>query len=292
MNKTITLTRLCATATTLLALAGLTIPGALAHDRYLLPTHTVLSKQGAETISLTASISNDLFHPDMPLGDNGRGTTPPELIPLFKALESVVVLPDGSTEQGPSWQAFSRLSVADFPVQSDGTYRIMLRQPDTPMTTFTKPDGTHGRIFGPNPKLPEGTQEIVRHTVSSRVETYITKNAPTRAALKPQGAGIELAGDSHPNDLFSGETAAFALLYNGQPLKQPATVRVIQGGTRHRNQRQAIEKTTNANGEFEILFPNAGFYHLSAEISEKAPDNPAVDVHHHSLFVTLEVFPE
>ncbi len=264
---------------------------AYSHDRFILPTHTVLSGKEAQSISLIASISNDVFHPDMPLGDDGKGTSNGHLKKLFAQLQSSATTPDG-TKENINWRAYIRQSVSDYTLKKDGTYRLSIVQPPTPMTTFKNADGTPNRKFGKNPELPEGAKDIKNRLISSRVETFISKNEPDRKALAPVGSGLELGGETHPNDLFINEPVSLQLFMNG---KAPATntkVQLIRAGTRHRNQRDEIIVNTDDTGRFDVIFKEAGFYLLKADIEIKGDTNSAIDFYHHSLYVTLEVFPE
>jgi len=263
-----------------------------AHGRYILPTHTVLSTNGAESIGLISSISNDVYHADLPLGDNGKGTVPKDLENMFRSLKSILLQPDGVMVEGPSWQSFSRFSAADLTLEQAGTYRLSLVQPATAMTTFKHSDGSPGRVFGPNPKLPEGAKGTVYRMVSSRVETFISKNSPNRLALKPVAGGLALGGATHPNDLFVDERVSFSLTYDGQPLSAKTQVHLVREGTRHRNQRNEIKVKTDEFGHFSLVFSESGFYLLEAEVEFEAGEGDAMDVYHHSLYVTLEVFPQ
>jgi hypothetical protein len=278
---------LCATELTLFISNA-----SMSHGRYILPSHTVLSSDGIEQVTLTASISNDQFHPDLPLGDSGHGKTPEPLVGLFKLLQSTATLPAGDTVSGPAWQAFARFSVADQLLETNGTYRVRLTQPPTPMTTFVDAEGNPNRRFGPQPKLPEGAKNIVRRMITSHTETYISKGEPTFDALQPSGQGIELSGNSHPNDLFVGEAADFTLTLAGKPLTQAAEIHLVRGGTRHRNQREEQAIKTDTTGQFSLTFTEPGFYHLEAEITQPGSNNPDVDMEHYSLYITLEVFPQ
>lgn len=265
---------------------------ARAHGRFILPTHTVLSGEKAQTVGLIASISNDIFHPDRALGDNGKGVVEPDLKNLFSILREQVILPDGSVSDEISWQAFSRFSVADLPVEKSGTYRVSLVQPEVHMTTFKKPDGTPWRTFGKMQDIPEGATDIVRRTTASRVDTFITYNNTTRKAVEPTGVGLELAGETHPNDAFAGEPVKFRLFFNGKPVGQGVTGHFIRQSTRHRNQRGEIEVETDKDGRFTVTFDEAGFYLLEAEYGFPGEKDTDVDMHHHGLYLTLEVFPE
>jgi uncharacterized GH25 family protein len=264
---------------------------AIAHERYILPSHTILSGEEAQSVSFIASISNAIFHGDKPLGDNGKGVVAPKLAPLFKRLKPIVIGPDGVSRE-MSWQAFSRFSVADTQLQQSGTYRIALVQGDVPMTTFIKADGKKGRFFGNKGKVPSGATNIVKRTTASRVETYVSFNEPNNTALSPTGKGLELTGETHPNDLFVGEALSFQLTYLGKPLHKATKVKVVQGATRHRNQRDEQIIETDAQGTFSLTLSQAGFYLLSANIDVKGKAGSGIDIHHHSLYATLEVFPQ
>lgn len=263
-----------------------------AHERFIMPSHTLLSGDKAQSITLIASISNDIFHPDRPLGDSNTGADVGKLKDLFQILKHTVLKPNGEVITGTHWQAFARLSVADVELKESGTYRIGLIQPDAYMTTFKRANGTPWRLFGKKPLIPHGATEVVRRTTSSRVETFVTLNSTDRAAVKPIGSGVELAGETHPNDLFVNETANFQLFYNGKPLKNHTSVKVIKAGTRHRNNRGEKIIEIDENGQFSFTPSTAGFYFLAAETAIKTPEISDVDIKHFSLYLTLEVFPE
>jgi len=262
------------------------------HERFMVPSHTLLSVVDSKKVTLIASISNAIFHPDMPLGDSNTGADVGDLADLFKLLKHQVINPKGDVNQNVRWQAFSRLSVADVEIKDTGTYRISLVQPDVAMTTFKKADGTPWRLFGTKPSLPAGATDVVRRTTSSRVETFVTLNAPSKAAVNPTGQGLELAGETHPNDLFALEAAQFQLFFNGKPLTIPAKVKVIKAGTRHRNNRNEQALSIDDEGKFTFIAQQAGFYFLAAETKVEAIDEPNVDVKHFSLYLSLEVFPQ
>jgi len=264
---------------------------AFSHERFMLPSHTLLSGDKGQSVTLSASISNAIFHPDRPYADNS-GANVGALKPLFNALSHQLILPDGTVKTDLKWQAFSRMSVADVTLNESGTYRVSLVQPDIYMTTFKKTDGKPARLFGQSPQLPKGATDIVRRTTASRVETFITLNSPTPDAVNPTGVGLEIGGNSHPNDLFVGEGAHFTLLFNGKALKQPATVKVIKSGTRHRNDRNEQPLTVEKNGTFSFNPTQAGFYLLAASTQIDNPAQKNVDVKHYSLYLTLEVFPQ
>ena len=262
----------------------------IAHGRFILPTHTVMSGDDEKALSLVSSISNDIFHPDLPLADDGDGQVPKPLQGLFNSLQTYVIDPKGHSHP-MQWRAHARLSVADLVLKQAGSYRVVIQQPATAMTTFKTAAGTPGRVFGGQP-LPEDVTDVVRRQVSSRVETYISLNGQDRKALTPTGKGLELVAEHHPNDLFVNEPLSMQLVFNGKPLQQTATVHVQRGGTRHRNQREEMTIKTDARGRFELNFDQSGFYLLEAEVDFPGEGQGDFDMIHTSLYVTLEVFPE
>ena len=272
----------------LIAVVVLIALPSLAHERYILPSHTLLSGDKAQTVTLTSSISNDIFHPDRPFGDDGQYQG--DLKSLFNILSSQVINAEGKVITGPDWQAYSRMSVADLNIKESGTHRISLVQPDVFMTTFKKADGTPWRLFGKDPTLPDGATNVVRRTTSSRVETFVTLNAPSKLAVQPVGSGLEVLAHTHPNDLFTGENISMQLFFDGAPVK--GKVALIRGATRHRNDRNEQELNVKDNGMFSFEAEHAGFYLLTASHDVAANQEREVDIKHYGLMLTLEVFPE
>lgn len=270
-----------------------------AHGRYVLPSHTVLSGDGAAQVSLTASISNDVFNADRPLGNNTlepKGAKSQDfggLKKMFEMLNYQLIDPEGKLHT-ITWQAYRRFSVADISLPVSGTYRVTTHQPTTYMTLFKYADGSPGRIFGKQAKLPEGASNSVRRTYESRTESFISYNQPNDNAIKPLGKGLELSSDSsHPNDLFVGEVVNFQLYLNGKPLAEKAEITLTKEGTRYRNQRDSkIIHTAAHSGKFQLEFDQPGLYLLEANADIPGLESSVVDIHGYSLYVTLEVFPE
>jgi hypothetical protein len=92
--------------------------------------------------------------------------------------------------------------------------------------------------------------------------------------------------------LFVGEKASFQLLLNGKPVPKGTLVNLTQEGTRHRNQRETTKIETNNQGQFQTNFTNPGFYLLEVDVTGPGQPGSEISFHHHSLYVTLEVYPE
>ncbi|WP_141734625.1 DUF4198 domain-containing protein [Oligoflexus tunisiensis] len=265
---------------------------ALAHSRWILPSHTVLSGQEAESVSLDVSVSNEIFFPDLPLGGpskapaDGKKKGPPR-----PDVKLQVKLPDGKTRDIPV-TPMGRKSVGTWLLDQSGTFRFTIFQDGMKFTEFESATGKPERRFGEfvaAAQLPSGSKNIKHVRYFARIETFVSRNGQAGKALDGDGKGMEVKLSSHPNDLFTGETTDMQILIAGKPIEKGVTLNLIPGGTRHRNDRETVTLTTNDKGVVSIKWPKAGFYLLEAEYAR--PGKTPLEEDRYSLFVTLEVFP-
>lgn len=270
-----------------LALCSLIAPSAFGHSRWIAPTHTVLSGDETQQVTVDVSVSNDIFHPDMPFGGPKM-----ERSPLRKA-KAMALQPDG-TIQSLQMVHLGRKSAFDIDIEQSGTYGIEVVTEPIALTTWEIP-GTEegGRAFGAREQvaesIPQNATDISTRYIHTRIVTWVTRNNPTPVRLS--GHGLELSG-AHPNDLFAGETLRLKLLVDGKPAPEGTSASLILAGTRHRNDRQEISAETNSNGELEVQLSQAGFYLLEAHAELSPADQQTGDRTSYSLFATLEVHPE
>ena len=268
----------------ILCLTGISLQ-ASAHGRFILPTHTMLSAEEQAKVTILSSISNAIFHPDMPFANNEKGIkVNPKLTKVFSMLNPFVIQPNGS--QAPmSYQAFNRLSVADLSLTQKGTYGVLIEQKPLIVTTYKDSQGEPGRLFG-RADVPAGSTDVARRKINMRSASYISFNGLSDVAV--QGTGLELAGQ-HPNDLFTGETLEFQLLLNGKGAPIGTEITLIREDTRHRNQREIQTLVTLENGKFSVTFEQAGYYLLETQVS-KPSQQSGIDTEQDTLYQTLEVF--
>ncbi|WP_232849773.1 DUF4198 domain-containing protein [Bowmanella yangjiangensis] len=268
-------------------LAGLMLSSqaALAHARWLVPSHTNLSGQEAHAIALDLSISNDIFHADKSYGnstDKGPGgRSKPQLI---------ATAPDGSRSDAIAYVDLLRKSAAGVTLSQSGTYRIGLEQPATLFTFFKDAKGERGRVFGgkDSQEIPSGATALSTTRMQARVETFVSRNQTTD--IKPTGQGLELGGGTHPNDLFTGETIRWQLLQDGKPVAEGTEVTLMRAGTRYRNERGDIQLKADAQGFIQVSLEHAGMYLLEAGVNRES-DTQGIDTERASLFLTFEVVP-
>jgi len=262
LNKMFAITLTCAISTQ-----------AVAHSRWVLPTHFNLSAEKGEWIMVDITASNETFNVDKAMGAD---------------LVSIVT-PDGKSTRPSSTYKGHRKSVADYFVEDSGTYRITNNSKAAYMTSYTV-DGVHKRLWANKMelkgKLPAQATEIKTTYRYSRIESYVTLNAPTNN-FKTDGKLLELIPITHPSDIAENEKVTFKFLFNGKVQKN-VSVEVTADGSRYRNDPQTVKLTSNENGEVHFIPTAAGRYLLVAEHQENTPNSAFADQQMGSVFLTFE----
>lgn len=245
-----------------LALVLAAAPAAQAHRQWLLPSATVLSGEDP-WVTVDAAVSNTLFFPDH--------------VPM-RLEEVTVVGPKGAQVPVQNKATGKYRSTFDVQLGAPGTYRIA-NAGGSVMASY-KLNGEQKRWRGPASQaataVPAGAQEVKLTHNQRRVETFVTRGAPTTDALKPTGQGLELQPVTHPNDLFAGEKAQFRLLMDGKPASG-VEVEVVPGGTRYRESEGMMKLTTGADGGFQVTWPEPGMYWLEASTRGGASPLPGAE---------------
>lgn len=96
---------------------------------------------------------------------------------------------------------------------------------------------------------------------------------------------------THPNDLFAGEAATFALQIDGKPAAD-LEIEIVPGGSRYRDRQDEIKVKTDAQGRFSVTWPQAGMYWLEASLSDSHASLPQASERRASYVATFEVLPQ
>ncbi len=277
--------------------ATLSFP-ALAHKQWLVPSSTVVAGNDP-WVTVDAAVSNQLYYPDH--------------VPM--RLDNIVITaPDGSMLKPQNPATGKYRSVFDVQLAQEGTYRIsnlnagVSARWDTPESLAAAAQAAQGNApvaggpGGPRggflrnaspedlaTKIPKDAQNVRVTEGIGRVETYVTRGAPSNAALT--GKGLELLPVTHPNDLFAGEEATFKLLVDGEPAAG-LEIEIVRGATRYRNAQDEITVTTAADGSFTITWPEAGMYWLETSTTDARTSVPQAAERRLSYVATLEVLPQ
>ena len=248
--------------------------GVQAHNAWLMPSSTVLSK--ADWITVDAAVSNDLFF---------FNHNPLNLDSL------AVTAPDGSAVKPENMFKGKLRAGFDLNLTQPGTYRLALinegvfaRWKDKATGQTRRARGTPENIAS---QIPADATEVEVTQSAGRNETFVTVGKPS--ALRASCKGLELV-TSNPTDLVKGEKTSFTLQLDGQPAKE-LEVTVTLGNTRYRDKLDELKVKTDAKGQFSVTWPEAGMYWLDASTTDKKTSLPQAKERRLSYAATLEVMP-
>jgi uncharacterized GH25 family protein len=250
---------------------------ASAHKAWLLPSQTVIAGENP-WITVDAAVSNDLFYFNhVPL-------------PLERL---AITAPDGKAASSANGATGKFRTVFDIELKQAGTYRIAMI--NSGLSASWEEDGKPKRWRGtPSTfatEVPKDAKNLQVSQSLGRVETFVTRGTPNETALKASGQGLELVPVTHPNDLFTGEIATFALQIDGKPAAG-LDVEIVRGGTRYRNAQNEIQVKTGADGRFSVTWPEAGMYWLETTAEDDRTSVPQAKRRRLSYVATFEVLPQ
>lgn len=257
----------------LAAALALALPtAALAHDVWVMPSSTVLS--GTDSwITVDAAVSNDKFYFNH--------------VPL-RLDNLVIIAPDGKPAEAQNASRGKLRSTFDVQLNQPGTYRIAVVNDG--VFARWKQDGESKRYMGKPEGLaaaiPAQAQELEVTQSLGRIETFATAGKPSK--LQPVGKGLEMVGVTHPNDLYSGESATFQMLIDGKPAAG-LDVTIVPNGSRYRDKIGEIELKTDDDGKFEVKWAQPGLYWLEARTEDQQTTVPQATKRRLSYVATLEV---
>lgn len=261
--------------TLLAAATWLAAPIARAHNFWMLPSSTVLSKDG--WITVDAAVANDLFyfnHVPLPLDD------------------LKVTAPDATAVTVENAHRGRLRSVFDVHLQQSGTYRLSMAS-HAFFASYVL-DGERKRWRGRDVadlerEIPAGAEKLAVTESVRRIETFVTVGRPT--TLQPVGTGLELIPVTHPNDLVSGESATFAMAIDGRPAVG-ANVTLVRGDTRYRDRLGEIEVVTGDDGRFTVEWPQPGMYWLEVGYEDDKVTSSRAARRALGYVATFEVLPQ
>lgn len=236
----------------------------------------------------------------------------------------LITEPDGQQKAINPAASLKRFNVAEFDLPKEGTYRIRtqdaignsgkyalvdgrwlrvrtVRAPDANAAPKTeqKAPAAQAEVKPSAPaqpprmitsdKVPANAQtlEVTNHIIA---ESFVTKAKPSKIPAVTN-KGFELKLITHPNELYAGDSLKAQVLYNGKPVPN-LELDVFKGATSYdvSAKREQPHAKTNAKGEVEVKFDQAGIYLISAAFPEANPDatkKPQADVYTYGL--TVEV---
>lgn len=259
-------------------LFALALPlAAQAHKAWLQPSKTVLNV--GQWITVDAGTSTEPFVKDH---------NP------FRLDQLAITAPDGSTVAAENLVGGKLRNSFDLQLKQAGTYRLAVVSDG--MTASWQEQGQRkswpprGQPFtaeGFAREVPLKAEQLKVTQSQRRIETFASAGKPSEGALKPSNRGLELVPVSGVNDLYTGETARFRLLLDGQPAAGVA-VELVPDGQRYRNAVGDLQRVTDAEGVFSVDWTQPGLWWLSASVEDGRATAPATE-RRASYSATLEV---
>ena len=264
-----------------LLLACLVPLQAQAHRSWLLPSSVQVDGKDP-WVTVDAAVSENLFDFDTN---------------VLKLDGLVIVGPDGQPVQPANAFSGRLRSSFDVKLSLPGTYKIGLVN-ESMMASYRlngEMKRWRGSVEAFAKEVPSNAEELRSTRMHSRLETFVSAGKPNTTVFKPTGTGLELVPLSHPSELLAGEKADFRLLLDGKPAAN-LSVSLIPGGVRYGGALNETRVSTNANGEFSVVWPQAGKYWVSASYPARlepvAGQPPANVARRVSYSGTLEVLPQ
>lgn len=219
-------------------LLTLAAPAAQAHSPYLLPT--VFDASDRKIVTVTGSFTESFFTPEV----------------VMKSDAYAVIGPDGvRTPLTPTY--LREVALVEAAVEKPGTYRITTGQRGgrTAKAALVKGEWT----FFEGEKAPADAIDMQSLTMA---DVYVTRGAPSDAALAPIGKGLEFKAVTHPSTIVTGQDAVFEVLFDGKPLANQAIT--LQGADDRYADTKAAARTvtSDANGRFAVKVDKSGIYQI------------------------------
>ena len=207
--------------------------------------------------------------------------------------------PTGAPVKAAAATVHKEFAVVEAALPGAGTYRISTGDRPGRSAKWAKIDGEWKTVrpagqTGPAGRgvdeaaVPAGAETI--NAVSYlRADTFVTKGAPDRGALKTTGQGFEAELVTHPNEVFAGETFKLRFLNDGKPAEN-VTYAVYRSGDYYEDERYMNASRTGADGAVSLDIKKAGVYVLVASWPGRVEGQPMVPVARTTTYsLTFEV---
>lgn len=221
------------------AMAAIAAPALAAHVPYIVPLTFAPSK---DVVTLHGGLSEaNVFVPDFPIRGAGDYTA---------------TGPSGEAVKIGPGVSFKEQNLVEAPLPTEGTWKISTGERAGRVFRYAKL-GADWKQLEPNAPAPAG--EVVENARFVIAETYVTRGAPSKGALKATSKGFEFVPTTHPNEIFAGDALKFTLTFDGKPVAN-LDFEIARAGDAYRDKKFAYSGKTDANGEASVTFAEPGAY--------------------------------
>lgn len=241
-----------------------------AHTPYLAPASFEPMHGGR--VTLDAAFAEEFFVPEV----------------VFDDSEFVVTGPDGARVPAQTVHRLETRAVIEHTLTAKGTYRFSSGRRLGAVFRTWQLDGKTESTRDPAKALPAGARLIAHYQSVNLAESYVTLGAPSRTALAPAGAGLEIVPVTHPSDLYTGESFAFELRFDGAPLAG-ATVEIFPATGDGRSKQAAAKLTTDTAGRARFALTRAGTWLALVRHRAQAPAGVAAPEYGYGYTLSFRV---
>jgi uncharacterized GH25 family protein len=250
-----------------------------AHPRWILPHEFNVSGSEELWVTFDLTASHAIF-------DFDKGISA-ENVRIFS--------PDGDQNYLASFFTGHRRSVFDIKLDQDGTYKVYEQRPLYYYTSYKSGKRDTEKYILANKieassRLPSQARDIETFLIDMSSVVYVTKNLPTDQVLRGSGEGLELLAITHPSDIVEGEKVQLLMHFDGGPVAD-VKIEITPAGTEYRDQRKAIQFTTDESG-IVVFTPNQiGPWLVSATLTSSEKSLVA-DSRWSARYMSFEVSPK
>ncbi|MCK0069435.1 DUF4198 domain-containing protein [Kordiimonas laminariae] len=249
--------------------AALLASTASAHTPYIVPIS--FDPAFGKMVTLDASFAEKFFLPEA----------------AFTGSEFYIVTPNGEQISPDTRSDLKTRVVIEHSLEDKGTYKFSTGMRYGRIFRMYELNGKPGRMEDPSEPLPEGAKETAHFQAVTRAETYVSKGAPTEAALKPSGKGLEITPITHPNDVYAGEPVELTVLFEGKPAVG-LEIPVYDASGAFSAKEPVAKLKTDAKGKIEFTPEKTGNYLARARHRVKAPEGAKAPVYSYTYTLTFE----
>ncbi len=240
-----------------------------AHTPYLAPSS--FSPVFGKMVTLDAAFAEKFFVPEA----------------AFSGSDFKITNPNGTTVAPDSLSALKTRVVVEHALEDKGTYKFSTGHRVGKVFRIYEKDGKRHVMEKPEEALPEGAKELSFFQAITLAETYVTKGAPDNGAIRSWDKGLEIKPDTHPNEIYAGESFDFTVAFEGKPVaEQKLDVFTAQGEFSPKN--AVAQITTDAKGVASFTPEKAGVYLVRTRHRAPAPEGAAAPVYSHTYTLVLE----
>jgi uncharacterized GH25 family protein len=253
-----------------LALAASALLGpAQAHTSYLMPS--TYSTASDDVVTIEASFAETMFfRPEIAVG----------------AQDFHLYRPDGRRDYFDRIESFRQATILESDLAERGTYRFTTGERLGRISTLYRIDG-EWRGLEPGAPAPAGA-EAMRSQTATVADVYVTKGAPTDAALRVAVGRLAITPITHPSAIYLEDGFAFEVTFDGALLPNQEIEIDREGGGYEEPKFHRLVRT-DAAGRVTLSFDRPGAYLVMTRHRATAPAGAETPMRSYTTSLTFEV---